>query len=136
LRLAAARNHCALSFAKSRRDISADLDVVAKGSIVTEAGESRYWIASVAFPEERRAHLRRSFLRLEVDGRDSVAIAVSGRPFEVVHRAPVEIALHRHTFGRRELHSGPVRADEHDPMVSQTWPSLKITSSAAQPLLT
>ena len=58
---------------------------------------------SVAFrcrPEPLSAQLGRALLRLEIHVHEPEAGTEAVSPFEIVHRAPVEGALYRHTFGK------------------------------------
>src|SRR5262245_59122690 len=52
------------------------------------------------------AELWRALLRLEVDMDETEAARIAVRPFEIVHRAPHEVALHRNAFGGRTLKLG------------------------------
>lgn len=60
------------------------------------------------------AHFWRPLLCVEVHVHQPEPVTEAGRPFEVVHRAPVEIAFDRYTLGCRALQLGQVGADEHD----------------------
>src|SRR5262245_2083490 len=64
--------------------------------------------------EPRGAHLGHPLLRLEVHVHQPEAIAVSVVPLEVVHRAPLEVALDRHAVGRRPLELRQAGAEVHD----------------------
>src|SRR5262249_36540600 len=63
----------------------------------------RNLIAVRGLAEERCAQLRRALLRLEVYVHQPETIAESLSPLEVVHRAPLEVALHWHAVRGRPL---------------------------------
>src|SRR5262245_47021368 len=50
-----------------------------------------------------RAELGRTLLRLEVHVHQAEPIAVAVDPLEIVHRAPLKVALHGHAVSRRTL---------------------------------
>src|SRR5262249_17423104 len=58
--------------------------------------------------------LRRPLLRLEVHVHQPETIAEPLGPLKVVHRAPLEVALHRHAVFGRPLELSQVSAEEHD----------------------
>src|SRR5262245_8331389 len=64
--------------------------------------------------EERRAELRRPLLRAEVHVHQSETIAETCIPLEIVHRAPLEVALHRNAICDRPLKLIEVSAKKHD----------------------
>src|SRR5262245_3219639 len=71
-------------------------------------------IAPRRLAEKRRAELRRPFLRAEVHVHQSETIAETCVPFEVIHRAPLEVALHGHAVCDRPLKLIQVSAKKHD----------------------
>src|SRR3712207_3824089 len=64
--------------------------------------------------EECGAELRRPLLSLEVHVDDPEAVAVAGHPLEIIHHAPLKVALHRHAVGGRPLELRQEGAQEQD----------------------
>src|SRR4029450_8288058 len=64
--------------------------------------------------EPGRAEFRRALLRLEVDVHEPEAISESCIPLEVVHHAPLEIALDRYALRCRPMELRQVVAQKHD----------------------
>src|SRR5262245_59095009 len=63
----------------------------------------RYHVAARRLAEPRSTCLRRALLRLEVHVHQPEAVAEAKGPLEVVHRAPLEVALDRHAVGSGAL---------------------------------
>src|SRR6516162_11918587 len=57
---------------------------------------------------------------------------VASRPLEIVHRTPMEIASHRHSFGGSALQLRKIVAQEHDPVavVNETISGWLVRSAA------
>src|SRR5262249_48635378 len=73
-------------------------------------------VAPRRFAKPLRAQLRRALLRLEVDIHEAETVAEAINPFEVVLRAPVEVAIHRNAVGRRTLELCETSAQKHHPV--------------------
>ena len=66
--------------------------------------------------EPGRAELRRPLLRLEVDIDEAEPGGKTVAPFEIIHQAPVKVALDGHPFRGRPAQMPEVVAQEHDPV--------------------
>src|SRR5690606_23300460 len=71
-------------------------------------------VLACGLAEPPGAELGRALLGLEIDVDQPEAVAEARGPFEVVHRAPVEIPLDGDAFGGGTLELRQVRAEEHD----------------------
>src|SRR5262245_12331719 len=64
---------------------------------------SRDRVSPRGLTEEGSAQFGRSLLGLEVDVHDAEPIAEASVPLKIIHRAPLEVALHRDAVGARPL---------------------------------
>src|SRR5215471_8180678 len=79
-------------------------------------GASDDRVARHGLAEPSGTTFRRALLRLEVHMDEPEPIAEAVDPFEVVHQAPVEIALYRHSVSGRALELSEIGAQEHNPV--------------------